>query len=57
MIEKVLYSTQEAAEALGVSTKSIARWIKDGRLKGVRAGRLWKIPAAEIQRMANEGTK
>jgi excisionase family DNA binding protein len=57
LIEKVLYSTQEAAEALGVSTKSIARWIKDGRLKGVRAGRLWKIPAAEIQRMANEGTK
>jgi len=57
VIEKLMYSTAEAAEALGVSTRTIARWVKDGRIKAVRAGgRLWRISIEEIRRVAEEGT-
>jgi excisionase family DNA binding protein len=57
MVDKLLYSTAEAAEALGVSSRTIARWVKDGRIKAVRAGgRLWRISAEEIRRVTEEGT-
>lgn len=57
MIEKLMYSTAEAAEALGISTRTMARWIKDGRIKAVRmGGRIWRISVEEIRRITEEGT-
>jgi excisionase family DNA binding protein len=47
-----LYSPKEVAFRLNVHVNSIRRWLKTGKIKGCRAGRLghWKIPRSEVER-------
>jgi len=40
---------EEAAERLAVSPKSIWEWLRQGKLKGVRAGRLWRIRERDLE--------
>ena len=50
-----LMSTAEAADRLGVSPRTIARWIKAGELRGVRLGRrLFRVPESEVLRIIAE---
>ena len=35
--------TEQVAERIVVSPKTIRDWLRMGKLKGVRAGRLWRI--------------
>ncbi len=47
-----LESITNAAEYLGVSTKTIRRWIADGRLTGYRAGpKLIRVDLNELDAM------
>jgi len=53
--ERVLLSQQEAAQALGVSKRTIQRMIKAKELRCERLGgkNAWpKIPIAEIERLS-----
>jgi excisionase family DNA binding protein len=45
---KVYVSPGEAAERLGVTTRTIRRRIKDGQLPTVRLGRIVRIPVAAL---------
>lgn len=48
--QRRLISTEEAAERLGVSKKTIVRWIKAGRLVGFRVGpRYIRVDANELE--------
>jgi excisionase family DNA binding protein len=38
-----LLSVVQVAKLLGICTKTVYRHIGDGRLKAVRAGRLWRV--------------
>lgn len=50
-----LMSTAEAADRLGVSPRTIARWIKAGELRGVRLGRrLFRVPESEVLQIIAE---
>lgn len=50
-----LMSTAEAADRLGVSPRTIARWIKSGELRGVRLGkRIFRVPLGEVLRIIAE---
>ncbi len=42
----------EVRRALGISTATYFRWLRDGRLKGVRIGRRWRFPASAIGELA-----
>lgn len=44
-----LLTPEEAAEILAVSPKSIREWLRKGKLKGVRAGRLWRIRERDLE--------
>lgn len=44
-----LLTPEEAAERLAVSPKSIRKWLREGKLKGVRAGRLWRIRERDLE--------
>lgn len=48
MAERLL-TPEEAAERLAVSPKSIREWLRQGKLKGVRAGRLWRIKERDLE--------
>ncbi|WP_100522674.1 helix-turn-helix domain-containing protein [Mycobacteroides abscessus] len=44
-----LHSLQDAATSLGVCTKTIRRWIADGRLPAYRVGpRLIKVDLSDV---------
>ena len=47
-MEKLL-TPDQAAERLAVSSQSIRKWLRQGRLKGSRAGRLWRIQERELE--------
>ena len=48
MPEKLL-RPEEVAEMLQVSRRTVVRWLKEGRLKGVRAGRLWRVRKEDLE--------
>lgn len=43
-----LVSIDVAAERLNVNSRSVRRWIADGRIPGYRVGRLLKVDLAEV---------
>jgi len=45
-----LLTPRAAAAALSVSTKTIQRMVRDGRLRTVQVGRHWRVPLAEVRR-------
>ena len=51
-IEK-LYTLQEVAEILKVSTRTVHRHIESGKLSAVRIGRLYRIKESALQRFIN----
>jgi excisionase family DNA binding protein/PAS domain S-box-containing protein len=50
-MEKTLFSTPELAQWLGVFHTTVRRWIERGRIRGIRVGRNYKIPAKEVIRI------
>lgn len=44
-----LLTPEEAAERLAVSPKSVRKWLAQGKLKGARAGRLWRIREQDLE--------
>lgn len=53
-----MLTVDQAADRLQASKETIRRWLRDGKIKGVRIGgkRLgWRIPLSEIRRVLSEG--
>lgn len=53
-MEKILFSTPELAHFLGVFHTTIRRWIERGKIRGIRVGRNYKIPADEVIRILDD---
>lgn len=53
-MEKILFSTPELAHFLGVFHTTIRRWIERGKIRGIRVGRNYKIPADEVIRILED---
>lgn len=49
-----LYKVSEVARMLNVSTVAVRKWIKSGKLKARRIGKLWMIPESELKRFLGE---
>jgi len=50
-----LYTPEEVAELLRVSPRTVQRWLAQGKLQGVKVGRLWRIPKASLDRFLEAG--
>jgi excisionase family DNA binding protein len=48
------YTTQEVAQLLKVDQTTVQGWIRDGRLRGVRFGRLWRVRSADLAAFGEE---
>ena len=46
---------EQAAEALALSTCSVRRMVKDGRLPGRKVGGQWRVPLSAIEALAEVG--
>lgn len=45
-----MYRVSEVAGMLNISRVAVRKWIKDGKLKARRVGKLWMIPESELRR-------
>jgi len=51
------YTTEQVAEKLHVTTERVRRWLRSGRIHGVKLGVLgtqqeeWRVPASELRRL------
>lgn len=50
-IQNRLLSTDEVAELLAVSPKTVRRWIAEGELPAVKLQRLWRVRSADLERL------
>jgi excisionase family DNA binding protein len=52
-----IYTVQQVSELLKLSTKTIKRYIHDGKLKASWFGNRWRIKQKEITRFIDEREK
>jgi excisionase family DNA binding protein len=48
MTPEKVYTPEGAAAALMVSPKTIREWLRTGRLKGIKIGRLWRVRESDL---------
>lgn len=48
MSDKVL-TPEQVAERLQIVPKTVYRWLNDGRLEGVKLGRLWRVREDDLE--------
>ena len=53
MVERLL-TPREVADRLAVTAGAIREWIRVGKLKGVKAGRLWRIRERDLEQFLRE---
>ena len=51
-----MLTAEMVADRMGVSERTVFRWIKTGRLKAFRMGRVLRIPEAELIDFIDERT-
>jgi excisionase family DNA binding protein len=51
-----LLSTEEVAEALCVTTKTVRRWIARGELPAVKLHRQWRVRVADLEAVLIDDT-
>ena len=47
----------EISKEFKVSRITVARWLRTGKLKGVKVGRLWRVRESDLQAFLKEGGK
>jgi excisionase family DNA binding protein len=55
-VARLAFSVDEVAVALGRDPATIWRWVKAGTVASVKVGGSRMIPAAELRRIAGQGT-
>ena len=60
MTDERLLTVREVAEHLQATEESVRRWLREGRLRGVRPGgtRLgWRVPESALRRFVGGGAQ
>lgn len=52
-----LLTTEEVAKALRVSEEAVRFWLRSGQLRGIRAGRRWRIRRADLEAYLERNTR
>jgi excisionase family DNA binding protein len=47
-----LLTVDEAATLLKVDVETVRRWLRSGHLRGLKFGRMWRIPASALLAIA-----
>ena len=54
--EKLFYSMKECTRALGVSTPTLARWVRFGQIQTVKIGGRRLVAVATIEKLVADAT-
>jgi len=54
MEDERFYTIKEVAELLKVSDGGVRKWLKTGKLKGIKLGRIWRIKNSDLDEFVNE---
>jgi excisionase family DNA binding protein len=54
--EKLL-TPEDAAKALLVKPETLRGWLRTGKLKGVKVGRLWRVRESDLDAFLKKGEK
>ncbi|RJQ30064.1 MAG: DNA-binding protein [Peptococcaceae bacterium] len=52
-----MFTPEEVAEKLKISRRTVYLWLREGRIKGIKVGDLWRIPESALQEFLEEGNK
>lgn len=52
-----VYSLSEVIEILGVTRRTLYNWIKDGKIKAIKAGQQWRITEEALEEFLQTGTE
>jgi excisionase family DNA binding protein len=56
MAEKLM-NVHQFAEALGITSAAVRRWLWERRVTAVKVGRCVRIPQSEVERIINAGLR
>jgi len=51
MVRERYLNTKEVAEMLSISQEYLRQLLREGKVKGVKVGRLWKIKESDIEEL------
>lgn len=57
MADIKVYTLEEVQEILKVTRRTLYSYIKSGKLKAVKVGRYWRVPAKALQEVVENGTE
>ena len=52
-----LLTPEQVAERLHISHLTIGNWLRSGKLKGVKVGRLWRVRESDLEAFLKGGEK
>lgn len=50
-----MYSVETVAEKLGVHVRTVRRYLREGRLKGVKIGKQYRVAAGDLAALTGQG--
>jgi len=56
MAERLL-TLEEVAERLAVAPKTIRGWLREGKLKGLKVGKLWRVREQDLEAFLAEAER
>lgn len=54
MNKEQFYTTKEIAEKYKLTPEAVQKWIKEGKLKAIRLGKVWRISESALQDFIKE---
>jgi excisionase family DNA binding protein len=57
MVQDDILTLEQAANRAQVAVKTMREWLRTGKLKGIKAGRLWRVRAHDLERFFEESAK
>ena len=51
------YTPEQIAQLLQVNVVTIHRWLREGKLKSIKLGRLWRVSKENLEEFVHSETK
>jgi excisionase family DNA binding protein len=53
--QDILFTPEDVAKRLRVSPLTVGNWLRSGKLKGLKVGRLWRVRESDLKNFLKGG--